>query len=377
MGKKPFGELFEDATGGKPRVKQGDYKQSGVLPVVDQGVLPISGYVDDRSLACNVPLPCIVFGDHTKAVKYVDHPFAIGAEGVKILVPNAELHPRYAFYLLQRVRFPSDTGYSRHFRFLKRTRFSVPPLAEQRRIAAMLDKADAVRRKRREAVGLLDEFVHSTYLDLVGPGNRSYSTWPKCRIADLATDGPGTMRTGPFGSALRHSEFVDEGVAVLGIDNAVHNRFAWDQRRYIPEQKYEKFRRYTVRPGDVIVTIMGTTGRSAVVPEDIPLAISTKHLAVITTDRSRVQPLYLSHAVHSDPTILAQIAAANRGAIMPGLNLGLIKRLELRLPPLAAQRRFANIVETSWAARDRLASAGERADDLFNALAQRAFAVVQ
>jgi type I restriction enzyme S subunit len=181
------------------------------------------------------------------------------------------------------------------------------------------------------------------------------------------------MRTGPFGSTLRHSEFVDRGIAVLGIDNAVQNRFAWAERRFITEKKYEKFERYTVRPGDVIVTIMGTTGRSAVVPEDIPLAISTKHLAVITVDRSRVHPQFLSHAFHSDQTVLAQISAANRGAIMSGLNLGIIKRVRIRLPPLAAQQRFAYLVRTVSETRDRLSQASVEVDGLFDSLAQRAF----
>ena len=252
-------------------------------------------------------------------------------------------------------------------------RIALPPLAEQRRIAAMLDKADGIRRKRRESLRLLDEFLHSAYAELVGQRDTNYPSWPQLRIADLADDRPDSMRTGPFGSALRHSEFVDKGVAVLGIDNAVQNRFAWRERRFITEEKYEKFRRYTVRPGDVIVTIMGTTGRSAVVPEDIPVAISTKHLAVITVDRSRVHPVFLSHALHSDPTVLAQISAANRGAIMAGLNLGIIKRLRLRVPPLPDQQQFADVVAQVSQTRDRLLLGSGETDRLFGSLAQRTF----
>jgi type I restriction enzyme S subunit len=220
---------------------------------------------------------------------------------------------------------------------------------------------------------LLDEVSKSAYGALVGKENNDYPNWPQRPIGDLAAGGHESMRTGPFGSSLRHSEFVDTGVAVLGIDNAVHNTFAWAERRFITEEKYGKFKRYTVKPGDVIVTIMGTTGRSAVVPDDIPLSISTKHLAVISVDRGIVHPQFVSHAIHSDPMVLAQISAANRGAIMAGLNLGIIKRLRLRLPPLAAQERFAALVGKVSDARAQLVRAGLETDRLFDSLAQRAF----
>jgi hypothetical protein len=110
-----------------------------------------------------------------------------------------------------------------------------------------------------------------------------------------------------------------------------------------------------------------------VVPEDIPLAISTKHLAVITVDRARVDPEFLAHAIHSDPKILAQIGAANRGAIMSGLNLAIIKRLRVPLPPLALQQRFADLAKRVSETRAGLAAAGVDADALFDSVAQRAF----
>lgn len=248
----------------------------------------------------------------------------------------------------------------------------LPSLAEQQRIAAVLDKADGIRRKRRESLRLLDEFLQSAYMYLVGQRNDDYVTWPDLSVADLASS-PEAIRTGPFGSSLRHSEFVDRGIAVLGIDNAVQNRFAWGERRFITEEKYQQFKRYTVKPGDIIITIMGTTGRSAVVPDNIPPAISTKHLAVITLDRPRVQPQYLAHAIHSDPAVLAQISGANRGAIMSGLNLGLIKRLRLRLPPVTLQEQFARVVAVASSAREQLMLAGTETDRLYDSLAQRAF----
>jgi type I restriction enzyme S subunit len=256
---------------------------------------------------------------------------------------------------------------------LERIPVPVPDGATQRRIADILDKADAIRRKRKEAIGLTEELLRSAFLEMVGPQATGYLGWPEATFESLAAPGPGTMRTGPFGSDLRHSEFVDEGVAVLGIDNAVQNRFAWDERRYITHQKYDGLKRYTVRPHDVIVTIMGTTGRSAVVPDDIPLAITTKHLATITVNRELAEPEFISQAIHRHPGVLAQIHQANRGAIMSGLNLGLIKSLVVRCPPIQRQRRFTEFTQRVRLTAEQLQIASGDVELLFNALVDRAF----
>jgi len=256
---------------------------------------------------------------------------------------------------------------------LRDLRVPLPPLDEQRRIAAILDKADAIRRKRREAIGLTEDLLQAAFLRLVGPGNVSYFEWPVVRVEELTDRAPDSIRSGPFGSALRHSEFVEEGIAVLGIDNAVQNRFAWGERRFITAEKYGGLRRYAVKPGDVILTIMGTPGRSAVVPENIPAAISTKHLATITVRRDLAHPEFLSNAFHRDPSVQRQIRSRHQGAIMPGLNLGLIKELEIRRPPIAVQEGFARTVGRIRAAERRYRATGEVADAFFQSLAQRVF----
>jgi type I restriction enzyme, S subunit len=249
----------------------------------------------------------------------------------------------------------------------------LPPLAEQRRIAAILDRADAIRRKHREAIAVTEQLLRSTFMHSVGSLHPAHQTWPCVSIEELAGDHRGAIRSGPFGSALKHSEFVDDGIAVLGIDNAVTNRFTWGERRYITRQKYEQLRQYRVFPGDVIITIMGTTGRSAVVPDDIQEAITTKHLATITLERSRAFPEYISRAIHTDEHILRQIVIKNRGAIMAGLNLGVIKELAIRLPPLPIQRRFVEQAQSIEVLRTRLMATQNESDNLFHSLVQRAF----
>lgn len=249
----------------------------------------------------------------------------------------------------------------------------VPTPDEQHRIAAILGKADAIRRKREKELALADDFLRSAYLNLVGLKHPSYQGWEPASIESLAEDKRGSIRSGPFGSALLHSEFVDAGIAVLGIDNAVKNKFQWAERRFITDEKYKELRRYRVYPKDVIITIMGTTGRSAVVPDDIPEAITTKHLASITCDLQKILPEVLSFAIHSDPVVIDQIRAANKGAIMDGLNLGIIRQIKLRMPPMRQQRLFADVLQKTHAAIQRTTTPSGDGSELYSSLSQRAF----
>jgi type I restriction enzyme S subunit len=247
----------------------------------------------------------------------------------------------------------------------------LPPLAEQRRIAEVLDKAEALRAKRRAALAQLDSLTQSLFLDLFGdPASKG---WAMTDIAGVVNSAGGGIRTGPFGSQLLHSEFIDEGIAVLGIDNAVANEFRWGEKRFISEAKYRQLKRYTVRPGDVLITIMGTCGRCALVPNDIPTAINTKHLCCITLDFAKCLPIFLHAYFLQHPIALRYLRQTAKGAIMSGLNMGLIERMPVPLPPLDLQREFARRVAAVEKLKTAQRAALAELDALFASLQHRAF----
>ena len=122
------------------KVKQKEYLPKGKFPVVDQGQDLIGGFVDDESLLVKTELPVIVFGDHTKAKKFIDFPFVAGADGTKIIKPKKEffIEPKLFYWFLHCVKFP-DKGYARHFQYLLKSDIAIPPLPTQHAIVTRIE----------------------------------------------------------------------------------------------------------------------------------------------------------------------------------------------------------------------------------------------
>jgi type I restriction enzyme, S subunit len=297
-------------------------------------------------------------------------------QGCKGLVPHNAIHHEFLYYyLVSIVELLDSLGTGATFRELsggklKEVGVPVPPLPEQQRIVVLLDKAMAgIATAKANAEKNLQNARALLVLAFGALASHSeQSRWSKTTVAEIAAQKKGAMRTGPFGSQLLHSEFVDNGIAVLGIDNAVANEFRWGERRFIRPKKYEQLKRYRVHPGDVLITIMGTCGRCAIVPNDIPVAINTKHLCCITLDRSKCLPGYLHAYFLYHPVAQEFLSKRAKGAIMAGLNMGIIEELPVLLPSLERQRELISSLDSLRHEIKRLESIYERKLDALEAL---------
>lgn len=123
------------------KTKQKDYLKKGRLPIVDQGQSLVGGYTDDADMAVKCELPVIVFGDHTRAVKYITFPFGAGADGIKVLQPKENILPPFLYYGTQYIvaKMP-NRGYARHYQYVEKEDLPVPSLPEQERIVARIEE---------------------------------------------------------------------------------------------------------------------------------------------------------------------------------------------------------------------------------------------
>ena len=188
--------------------------------------------------------------------------------------------------------------------------------------------------------------------------------WDFATVGDLAKPEKGSIRIGPFGSALKKHEYSENGIRVLGIEDVHPNQFLSDRCKYIPDAKFCELRQYEVSDGDVLVTNMGTVGRACVVPAGTQTSIISSHLIKVSLNRSRADPNYLCWMLNYSPLVVAQIRAKSHGAIMAGFNSSLLKSLRIPLPPLAEQKRIARILDAADALRAKRREALAQLDTL-------------
>ena len=182
-----FENVFSDETKLGRKIQTSEYLSVGKYPVIDQGQAQIAGYTDlEDGLFTDVP--AIVFGDHTRIIKYIDSPFFLGADGVKVLKAKVDgTDYKYLFYCLQNAKIP-NTGYNRHFKWLKEVKIPLPPLDEQRHIAAVLDKVSDLIAKRREQLDKLDELVKARFVEMFGDpvsNTKGLQTLPLGKVCNL------------------------------------------------------------------------------------------------------------------------------------------------------------------------------------------------
>lgn len=244
---------------------------------------------------------------------------------------------------------------------------------DQLHIANLLSKAENLIIQRKESITLVDEFLKNSFLEIFYT-NSEIDNWNEVSFEELAEKKKASMRSGPFGSSLLHGEFTETGdVKVLGIDNVVTNRFTWKRSRCITNEKFKELRRYRVYPNDVLISIMATLGRTAVVPKDIPLCINSKHLAAITLNKEIANPYFVAYAFHSHPLIVRQMSNSIKGAIMDGLNLTIIRRIKLKLPPVELQNKFGEMFEKTEALKTQYQQSLQELENLYGSLSQKAF----
>ncbi|NER27845.1 MAG: hypothetical protein F6J89_09480 [Symploca sp. SIO1C4] len=255
----------------------------------------------------------------------------------------------------------------------KKIQIPLPTLEEQRRIAAILDKADEVRRKRKQAIALTEELLRSLFLDMFGDPVTNPKGWDKTTFGDLVP-AKGEIVDGPFGSSLKPECYVNNGIRVIRNFNIHDDLFDQSSFVYVTEQKFVEIFRSNVIPGDLLLSTKGTIGDICVMPELQGESV----LSASGTVRIRLpgkSPLLAEFIVQQmvQASYKKYMKLFEAGTNQKYLNLSGIRKMELIVPPMQIQHNFVAVRENINHLKIRQQIDYSESNNLFNSILQKAF----
>ena len=261
-----------------------------MFEVVDQGQSLVGGFSNDSSLVVKCDLPVIVFGDHTKCVKFIDFPFVAGADGVKVLRAKECVDAKFLYYYtLLLTKKMIDKGYARHYQFLEKMEVEISSIDEQRRIVnkieelfSELDSAVETLKKTKEQLAVYRQSV-------LKEAFAQFSH--KEKIKDLSE----FVTSGSRGWAQYYS---DEGARFIRITDLTRDRIVLknDDIQYVALPDNVEGKRSRLKANDILVSITADLGSIALIPEEIQEAYINQHIALVrlsNPETAKFTALYL------------------------------------------------------------------------------------
>ena len=322
-----FTNLYRDVTKEGTKIPQEKYCLTGQFPIVDQGQRVIAGWWnDDDGIFKDVP--AIIFGDHTRAIKYMEEPFFIGADGVKILRPtNAKDNPKYLYYALQAAKIP-NLGYSRHFKVVKELEIRMYSRDEQDEIVHVLEKIDHLIEQRHTETTYLDQLVKSRFIELFGEPLSNQKGWQTMPIVEAA---PIKSQRGDLADEvwLLNLDAVEAQTGTILFKHRVQSGEINASTVYFTTENvlYSKLRPYL---------------NKVVMPDEE--GVATSEMIPMYPLADRLNRAYLCYWLRSD-AFVRHISEKVVGAKMPRVSMDYFRSLAIELPPLELQEQFAAFVE--------------------------------
>lgn len=343
-----IGEIFIDATDSKKKIKQKDYCSDGKWPIIDQGQTFIGGFSDIDAFVYKDDLPVIIFGDHTRNVKYIDFRFIQGADGVKVVKPQPFVYSKFLFWLLKGISFPS-LGYRRHFPILKKMVAPLPFFDEQQRLVARIEslfaKLDAAKEKvqsvfdaheMRKAALLQDAFAGKLTAkwrkehDIDAPAYRSVALSEVC---DSIFDGDHM----PPPKSSR-------GIPFLVISNVNTGKLNFSDTRFVPQDYYDALTD-TRKPqnGDVLYTLVGTYGIPVLVDTDRAFCFQ-RHMALLKLKKDVILQRYLWYALQ-EKNFYRKATKIAKGTAQLTVPIKGLRQLTIPMASLLEQHEIVRILD--------------------------------
>ena len=208
-------------------------------------------------------------------------------------------------------------------------------------------------------------------MDMFGDPATNPKGWPVKLLGDLAADEKYAIKAGPFGSALKKEMYVPSGYKIYGQEQVIRDDLTYGDY-YIGEKKFRELSSCRIQPHDLLISLVGTFGKISVVPEKFEQGIINPRLMKITLDRSQVLPRFMKGLL-SSYAMRCRIEERSHGGTMSIVNVGIMKSLEIYVPPLELQNRFCFHTEAMASIQSQQSVAISKSLATFEALLGRVF----
>lgn len=320
----------------KPKqVKTEDYNSGTKYPIVSQEDKLISGYYDDESYVFHIDSPVVIFGDHTRVLKYVDFDFVVGADGVKIISPKQDLNAKFLLYYLQWYKIP-NLGYSRHYKLLKELNIPLPPKSTQLAIVSELDKINELICLKKEQLKDFDNLAQSLFYEMFGDPVENEKGWKVKMLGDVCSVGTGSTPN------RKNKDFYENGIYPWVKSTEVCNLPIYSVEEYITQEALDKTN-CTLYPQNTILMAMYGQGKTRGQIGLLKIeACTNQAVAAIVPTKEVVDENYIClHLM----LMYEHIRNMARGGNQANLNLSIVKSIQILLPPLPLQHLFAHRIE--------------------------------
>ena len=318
------------------KVSKKSFLVEGTYPIISQEKNLINGYWNNSNDVFEVSKAVILFGDHTKIIKYIDFDFVLGADGVKILLPKKNLESKFFYYQLKSFSI-QNLGYARHYRLLKEFKIVIPPLPEQKQIVKTLDLAfkqiDQAKANIEKNIANAKELFASKLNEVFSQRGEG---WEEKKLEELSPH-KNAIVSGPFGSNLKVSDYRDSGVPIIRLQNVGKGRFIEKDIKYIEEEKAEELKSHSFVTGDIVLAKLGIPiGKTCIIPESFSDGIILADIVRIRPDRRIVNYNFLEYFLNTSLSV-SQLTKNISGATRPRVNLSNVRSIIVPLPPIIVQ----------------------------------------
>lgn len=246
-----------------------------------------------------------------------------------------------------------------------------PPLSEQKRISEVLKKVDKIIESRNYELKTLDNLVKARFVELFGDPVQNPKGWDMPLIEDIVANEKNALKAGPFGSALKKEYYVESGYKIYGQEQVISGDHTFGDY-YIDEERYKSLENCAVQAGDVLISLVGTYGKLLIMPEIFEPGIINPRLMKITFDKEKVNPYYFQFFFQSE-SLKRSLSDSTHGGTMDILNLGIVRKIAMPLPPIELQNEFVAYVKQVDKSKVAVQKALDEAQLLFDSLMQEYF----